>query len=78
VKDVRIHIYDEDDRPSCKHGKANIVAPGVFRIVSGSVHTDRHYDLLKSGLYKITAEREGEQLCREGRSEMFMVSDDYW
>ncbi|KAF1764469.1 hypothetical protein GCK72_004417 [Caenorhabditis remanei] len=75
VRKIRIHVYDHDMKPSCYKRKVNVVMPGWFKIKSGEVDTSRDYDIVKDGAVSVSVSLDGDHICLNGHSDMFIVPE---
>uniref|UniRef100_A0A0K0DMD5 Uncharacterized protein n=1 Tax=Angiostrongylus cantonensis TaxID=6313 RepID=A0A0K0DMD5_ANGCA len=78
VRNVTILVYDIHYRPSCHHGKVNVVMPGYFHIISGEVVTPRDFDLFSSNLVRATVRYGNMKICENGESHMIIVPTRLW
>ncbi|EFO83323.1 hypothetical protein CRE_13618 [Caenorhabditis remanei] len=78
VRKIRIHVYDHDMKPSCYKRKVNVVMPGWFKIKSGEVDTSRDYDIVKDGAVSVSVSLDGDHICLNGHSDMFIVPESLW
>ncbi|CAI5443012.1 unnamed protein product [Caenorhabditis angaria] len=73
VKNVKLLVYDHEMKPSCYKNKVNIVLPGYFVLVGGEIETSRNFDVIKSGPTSLSVSLDGDNICLEGKSDMFIV-----
>ncbi|VDM51813.1 unnamed protein product [Angiostrongylus costaricensis] len=78
VRNVTILVYDIHNRPSCHHGKVNVVMPGYFHIISGEVVTPKDFDLFSSNLVRATVRYGNMKICDNGESHMIIVPTRLW
>ncbi|CCD69219.2 uncharacterized protein CELE_T05A7.1 [Caenorhabditis elegans] len=75
IRNIRIHVYDHDMKPSCYKRKVNVVMPGWFVIKSGEVDTSRDFDVVKDGAVSVSVALDGDHICLNGHSDMFIVPE---
>uniref|UniRef100_A0A8R1HQ09 Uncharacterized protein n=2 Tax=Caenorhabditis japonica TaxID=281687 RepID=A0A8R1HQ09_CAEJA len=75
IRNITIHVYDHQMKPSCYKKHVNVVMPGYFVIKGGEVDTSRDFDVVKDGAVSVSVSLDGDHICLNGRSDMFIVPD---
>ncbi|CAI2334596.1 unnamed protein product [Caenorhabditis sp. 36 PRJEB53466] len=75
VRNITIHVYDHKMKPSCHKKKVNVVMPGFFVIKGGEVDTSRNFNVVKDGAVSVSVSLDGDHICLNGHSDMFIVPD---
>lgn len=78
VRNITIFVYDHQMKPSCYKKKVNVVMPGFFVIKGGEVDTSRDFDVVKDGAVSVSVSLDGDHICLNGHSDMFIVPDSLW
>ncbi|CAD5215325.1 unnamed protein product [Bursaphelenchus xylophilus] len=79
IKSFSGTIYNHDLTPSCAYGKPTVPMPGWVTLLEGEMHLPRKYELLKTGIMRITVRGNGfdDALCLNGESQYLALPSNF-
>ncbi|CAD5211012.1 unnamed protein product [Bursaphelenchus okinawaensis] len=79
IKSFSGTIYNHDGTPSCAYGKPTVPMPGWVTLLEGEMHVPKHYDLLKTGMMRLTVRGNGfdDALCLNGESQYLALPSSF-
>ncbi|KAI1728629.1 hypothetical protein DdX_00825 [Ditylenchus destructor] len=79
IKNLSGVLYTESMRPSCSNGRPSVMLPGVTVLLGGELKVPKKYDLVKSGIIRMTVKSPHfkDPLCLKGVSQYVAMPDKF-
>jgi hypothetical protein len=80
IKSFTGTVYNINGEPACNQNRPTVLLPGYVKLIGGELHVPRKYDLIKSGVLKMTIHGNSfdDPLCLNGESQYMALPNSFW
>lgn len=79
IKSFSGALYRLDGSPACNSKRPTVLLPGYVKLIAGELHVPKKYDLVKSGVMKLTIKGNSfdDPLCLNGESQYLALPNSF-